>query len=387
MAGKQRYFIRLGDKTTHGGTVISAWGKDCPESKWTIYEIPVACIGDYVTCPKCRGTHQIIQGDNVPHRPTFCGRVLASTADRTTCGAGLLASQNFDSYTDESWVPPVVGMVAARKEAEAARGIQTADAMPGISPEVARMLAEQTEEEKKTCQCGGPHPLKIVGEEVKPIGGYTGALRAPGLLFKMDESPRRIDARTIENSRRIRRWAREAAAYHEIPYVMLAVLLEQENGQNVSAWRRFAQGYERFLQSSSAVIKDATDAPVPGAEGSTGIINMIRATYLETAAYTKKTYFRPLLPTHKQDIDSGFVGVDVEADMYYAAAHIRYLIDDKGNNPCTKGEITLDQVQMVFTRYNYSGDRIPDSATNYGKAAMNKLKGAYNGSFTLHFYE
>ncbi|MDR2926139.1 MAG: hypothetical protein LBU76_09390, partial [Azoarcus sp.] len=190
-------------------------------------------------------------------------------------------------------------------------------------------------------------------------------------------------ARAIENSKRIRRWAREAAEYHEIPYEMLAVLLEQENGQNVSAFRRFAQGYERFLQFSGAVIKDATGMPVPGAGGSTGIINMLRSTFLETISYTKEKYARPLLPVHKQDIDSGFAGVDIEADLYYGAAHIRQLIDDVVGNPCTKGEISLEQVKKVFVRYN--GTR--EDAKKYGDAATNKLLGAYKGTFTLHFYE
>jgi hypothetical protein len=168
---------------------------------------------------------------------------------------------------------------------------------------------------------------------------------------------------------------------------MLAVLLEQENGQNVSAFRRFAQGYERFLQFSGAVIKGATGMPVPGAEGSTGIINMLRSTFLKTISYTKETYARPLLPAHKQGIDSGFAGVDIEADLYYGAAHIRQLIDRVVGSPCTKGEITLDQVRLVFTSYN--GPPRPDNekAHKYGDDAMSKLLGSYNGTKTLHFYE
>ncbi|MCL1826331.1 MAG: PAAR domain-containing protein [Betaproteobacteria bacterium] len=119
MAGINRYHIRVGDKTTHGGTVIGNWSKECGHP-WTIFDIDVACIGDYVTCPLCKGTHQIVQGDNVKHRQTLCGRVVASTADFTTCGASLLASQNLSSYTDESWVDPIVVAVQTRKEKEAA---------------------------------------------------------------------------------------------------------------------------------------------------------------------------------------------------------------------------------------------------------------------------
>jgi len=42
---------QLGDKTSHGGEVVSAWGRDGPVPS-TIDGIPVACIGDRVTCPK-----------------------------------------------------------------------------------------------------------------------------------------------------------------------------------------------------------------------------------------------------------------------------------------------------------------------------------------------
>jgi len=97
MAGIKRYYIRLGDSTTHGGQVISAWGQDSPYPH-IAHDIPVACVGDKVTCPKCGGTHTIIAGDTVAHRPKHMGRAIASTADYTTCGARLIASQNFISY-------------------------------------------------------------------------------------------------------------------------------------------------------------------------------------------------------------------------------------------------------------------------------------------------
>jgi uncharacterized Zn-binding protein involved in type VI secretion len=364
----------LGDRTTHGGQIISASGT----GRQTIDGIPVACVGDRVLCPQKGHTNCIIiQGDP---NSTLDGKEIAYNGCLCSCGARVIAGRQTRSTVSVDYEG------GGRGAANGARGIQTADATPGISAEEARMLAEQNEQDKK-CQCGGPHPLKIVGEEVKQIGGYTGKLRAPGMLFKMDESPRRIDARTLENSRRIRRWAREASAHHEIPYVMLAVLLEQENGQNVSAWRRFGQGYERFLQFSGAVIKDATGIPVPGADGSTGIINMIRATYLKTKKHTQEKYARPLLPSNKQSIDSGFVGVDVEADLYYGAAYIRYLIDEDGTSSCTKGEITLEQVQNAFTRYNGPPSENNTAPIGYGQAAMNKLLGAYKGTKVLYFYE
>jgi len=151
MAEIKRYLIRLGDKTTHGGEIITAWGRDCPETKADQDGIPYACIGDKGTCPRCRGTYEIIPGDNVKHRPTVGGRAIASTADFLTCGCQPLASQNTRSYTDDGWVDPIRAAGMARQEAtaQAARGIQTASATPGISAEEARLLKEQNTTEQK----------------------------------------------------------------------------------------------------------------------------------------------------------------------------------------------------------------------------------------------
>ncbi|EEW2483224.1 TPA: PAAR domain-containing protein [Escherichia coli] len=50
-------FVLLGDKTTHGGTVISA------SSTMTVNGKPVALIGDKVSCPvKGHGVNAIIEG-------------------------------------------------------------------------------------------------------------------------------------------------------------------------------------------------------------------------------------------------------------------------------------------------------------------------------------
>jgi uncharacterized Zn-binding protein involved in type VI secretion len=47
-------FIVLGDRTSHGGTVISA------DPAWTIDEQPVARVGDKVSCPRCKRTSTIV---------------------------------------------------------------------------------------------------------------------------------------------------------------------------------------------------------------------------------------------------------------------------------------------------------------------------------------
>jgi uncharacterized Zn-binding protein involved in type VI secretion len=80
-------FILLGDKTSHGGTVIEASGNT------STGHIAVARVGDKVTCPKKgHGTCAIVSGD-----PTVIidGRPVARAGDKTACGAVLIASQFF----------------------------------------------------------------------------------------------------------------------------------------------------------------------------------------------------------------------------------------------------------------------------------------------------
>ncbi len=79
-------FIVVGDKTDHGGTVISGSPVTDAAGK------PIARVGDKVTCPRRGhgGTTVIVSGD-----PTCVidGQPAARHGDRTACGAILIASQ------------------------------------------------------------------------------------------------------------------------------------------------------------------------------------------------------------------------------------------------------------------------------------------------------
>jgi len=151
MAG--RNFIVLGDSTTHGGVVISAWGADGPVSM-TIDGIPVACIGDRVSCPKKgHNPSYIISAADGP--PVTCGgKQVAREGDKCSCGAELISGgQSIASHdSGGSMADPINVEIAERKKAQAAekaaKGIQTADATPGISAEEARLLKEQEDEKK-----------------------------------------------------------------------------------------------------------------------------------------------------------------------------------------------------------------------------------------------
>jgi uncharacterized Zn-binding protein involved in type VI secretion len=78
-----RGVIRLGDKTSHGGKVISA------SSDFKVYGKPVAVAGDQVTCPQCKGTFPITPkaGDR-----THNGKRVAYDGHKTACGAALISS-------------------------------------------------------------------------------------------------------------------------------------------------------------------------------------------------------------------------------------------------------------------------------------------------------
>lgn len=84
MAGE---IIRLGDKTSHGGTVLEGSPADICMGK------PIAYIGHKVLCPQCKGAFPIIEGALTT---TFYGKGVALAGMKTACGAVLIASQFTD---------------------------------------------------------------------------------------------------------------------------------------------------------------------------------------------------------------------------------------------------------------------------------------------------
>lgn len=75
--------IRLGDRTSHGGKVVSA------QATLKALGKAVAAHGDLTTCPKCKGTFPIQVGtsDRI-HQ----GKAVAYDGDKTACGAKLISS-------------------------------------------------------------------------------------------------------------------------------------------------------------------------------------------------------------------------------------------------------------------------------------------------------
>jgi len=75
--------IVLGDKTSHGGSVIEA----SPHSEAAA--VPIARVGDKTVCPK-HGPNPIVSGDSTL---IVDGKPAARHGDKTACGASLIASQ------------------------------------------------------------------------------------------------------------------------------------------------------------------------------------------------------------------------------------------------------------------------------------------------------
>lgn len=80
---KERGVVRLGDKTSHGGEVISA------QADFKVLGKAVAIDGDLVSCPKCNGKFAIRPVDSTRKHH---GKQVAYHDDPTECGAKLISS-------------------------------------------------------------------------------------------------------------------------------------------------------------------------------------------------------------------------------------------------------------------------------------------------------
>lgn len=188
----------------------------------------------------------------------------------------------------------------------------------------------------------------------------------------------------------IRSWVQDAAAYHDVPPEMLATILQQENSPSSSKFQQFLQFGERSVTTFSAIIDELFGDIVPDSisGGSSGIANMKRETLRNAAKYVESTYDRPVLPEDVRyrafgwNQDTRIPGDDLKADLYYASAVLRQLIDkEMGANYC--GPINPKQAEKIMASYNGSGPL----AEEYGKDAITALHNAAEGKGHLYFYE
>jgi uncharacterized Zn-binding protein involved in type VI secretion len=148
----ERALIRQGDRTTHGGTVLTG------DPTLIIHGRQAARVGDSVYCPLCKKAGRIITG-----APTMVdSQLVARHDDLTDCGAKLIASQFTDVYGDGEESSASATMetrpaqvtndaVASVNEDESAFNASTAN--PNDEPYVIRFQAIEAETSKPITKC------------------------------------------------------------------------------------------------------------------------------------------------------------------------------------------------------------------------------------------
>ncbi|MDR6741509.1 MULTISPECIES: PAAR domain-containing protein [Herbaspirillum] len=114
-------FITIGDRTSHGGTVISG------DLTFMAHGKPVARVGDQTVCPRCQGTFAITTGAGDMFS---LGAAVARHGDRTACGATLIASQATSTHAEGRIASPE--FLAAEAEVAKAGAGNAASADSGI---------------------------------------------------------------------------------------------------------------------------------------------------------------------------------------------------------------------------------------------------------------
>ena len=228
------------------------------------------------------------------------------------------------------------------------------------------------------------------------IPSYSGEVKSPFVLALLPK----------EYSISIRKALKEAASYHGIPQSLLAVILQNENGQNSTWVQKTLQLGERRLTTIGAALDEVSDylAPDKLSQGSTGLANMNRAALKNTIKYYKKYYNKKVVPSNSKLVQE-ISGLNYYADLYYAAAHLRQLIDcimskqnkkdllndckyvktssEKMDNSCFSGVLTEEDFYAIVSAYNGFGD----NAKAYADSAKKRIDSAIEGKEYLYFYE
>ncbi|MGE3109757.1 MAG: hypothetical protein AB7G11_06695 [Phycisphaerales bacterium] len=238
------------------------------------------------------------------------------------------------------------------------------------------------------CPCSGMERTSLAG--LDKVKSYSGDLPSP--LQVMWYVPAQGEGLRLEvPDKEIRRWVKEAAEYHGVPHMLLAVILQQENAPGATMFRKFGQFAERSTQTFAAIMDEWFWDVVPDkyANASSGFANMKRSTLRRAAAYSETMYGRPPMPDDVRyrilgwDQDTRIPGDDWRADLYYCAAHLRELIDRATGRTCHSGALSREQLERVIKSYNGSGPK----AEKYAKDAIALLADANAGKATLYFYE
>lgn len=242
--------------------------------------------------------------------------------------------------------------------------------------------------EVQVCRCTGGEKTTLADFET--ISSYSGDLPSPLQILWYAPTGEELLKPTYSDSE-VRTWIKQAAEHQGIPHILLAVILQQENSPKATKWLQTLQFGERSLTTFFAIVDKYTFDVVPDkiAGGSSGFANMSRATLQNAADYSEDYYCKPPLPDDVRyrifgwDQDTRTPGDDWKADLYYAAAHLRELIDRITGSKCHSGILSNEQLKKVIAGYNGSGPL----AEKYSSDAMTLLENAKAGNSRLYFYE
>jgi|GEM_PF-1889401 len=243
-------------------------------------------------------------------------------------------------------------------------------------------------------------------QSLGPIPSYHGPLPSPFPIINYKAARGEPTGSRFLNQREIRKWVREAAKYHEVPYEMLAVVLQNENAPNVGLRKKFLQFGERTAQTYihdfnkrfgdpigklDRAIQGLTNLDViPNGvyRGSSGLVNISAGALNSAANHSESFRKRPVIPPELRirqdgyDSDTRIPGADWRSDLYYGAAHLRELFD-RYRRPWEPGKpLDLKMAKRVFAAYNGSGK----DADKYGRDSMRLLRDAASGKRHLYFY-
>jgi hypothetical protein len=266
------------------------------------------------------------------------------------------------------------------------KGTNVAGASPVPGP--ANASTTITNKTGAGCQCTGDEVTTLTG--LGEITSYKGEFPSPlQVMWYVPDNEHVFNVKISDTE--IRQWIKNAAAYQKIPHILLAIILQQENGPRATTTQKVLQFGERSLTTFAAILDKHLWDIVPDkvAGSSTGFANMSRNALLGGVTYSETTYCRPPLPDSVRyrilgwDQDTRVSGDDWQADLYYCAAHLRQLIDRVTNTQCHHGNLDLAQLEQVIAAYNGSGPL----AEKYAKDAIKTLQDAAAGKADLYFYE
>jgi hypothetical protein len=248
-------------------------------------------------------------------------------------------------------------------------------AAPAPAEGLAQILDFLTGRARPSPNSGDP-PANVPTNVVKRIGLHRPAIPSMPLFGNEELS--------------LHRWLYEACRYNDVPVVVMAAILQEENKPGATELTRRLQAGERLIQTELGSLDEAGLDALLGSRkfwrsasrGSTGIANLSRDTLREAAAYVEKTYRRPAVPDSlRSEVgDPRRAGLDMQLDLYYMSALLRRLID-KEVTPGHRGNVTDEQLYRIARDYNGSGPL----AEEYGRKVIARLKAVRNGQATYLF--